>query len=606
MIPTQTATAYLLLMALAQGWTSSVSAQYPPRVRLSTTASISDPALNGGFYGRDVRASRNATLGARGENQESTSRELFLLSHEDFCVYGPAEGPSKVSETNLNVVSYCSKEEHNTRLIPDGTLHGVTYVKAPNWVQVSGYGDFTNINIAQGDSGGQFDSSDHMPEGATLTLSKGGDPAKNWVTLISADTFCVRACTGDPKFCPTQFDEMGCFFLTSDGVGWDNVWQDCEGDDGEPPGVFDGKESKKGDPLPSMVIPPVSNCQPGSSLSNGQTPAAGAAKSGGGDKGGDKGESESGSEGGSTSWAPVQTCVPCTDTVGAGGAESTSTSPASSAPASFASEAADEKKEETGHASASSSASGGGESGGTEQVGVTQLATSAASPSSTSGSGEGGGEGGGDGETAAAQAPPGVGKRQQGKQEGLEATGGDDKGGEDKEGDVKDHEDKAGGDGSDNKGGDGGTVTSNGQCCFTTWTPTIIGGAGGAKETGGAGAGAGKSSGGAAAGSGSIKTTASGTGTGTGAQSGASGSGSGSGGATKTPSPLSTGAGASASGSGKVNASGGANGSGNGTENGAFGRLDIMGVGDESGLGKLAWIVALTVVSMVGGGMIFV
>ncbi|WVR00354.1 hypothetical protein IAU59_007497 [Kwoniella sp. CBS 9459] len=496
--------------------------------------------------------------GYQPESDYPTSRRLFLLSHEDFCVLGPAniDQPSKISETNLNVVSYCSKEGHNTRLIPDGTLHGVTYVKAPNWVQVSGYGDFTKINIAQGDAGGQFDSADHLPEGATLTLSQGGDPAKNWVTLISADTFCVRACTGDPKFCPTQFDEMGCFFLTSDGVGWDNVWQDCEGDDGDPPGVFDGKEYQKGDPLPSMVIPPVSNCQPGSSISNGQTAfAALTSGSGSGDK------SESG--GGSTSWAPVQTCVPCTEAVGSGAGPTSSAASAS---------ASDERKESTSQgdsegdkssASSSSSSSPGGEGGGTEQVGVTQLTTSAASATETSTSGGA--------EQPDAQSPPGLAKRQEDDGEG---------------GGLK--EDK-----NDQQDDGGGTVTSDGQCCFTTWTPTVVGGAketGSGKASGSAsGSGSGASSGsGSGSGSGSAKATGSGT---SATLSGA-----------KTAAPLSTG-----TGSGKVNASGsGSNGSGNGTGNGAFGRLDIGGLGDGSGLGKLSWIIGITAVGMVGGGMTFV
>jgi hypothetical protein len=75
-------------------------------------------------------------------------------------------------------------------------------------------------------------------------------------TLIGHDTFCVRACTGDPqyvphrlslthdadpRYCPTQYDTLGCYFLTNDGVGWPEYFQNCEGEDGDIPGVFDGK-----------------------------------------------------------------------------------------------------------------------------------------------------------------------------------------------------------------------------------------------------------------------------------------------------------------------------------------------------------------------------
>lgn len=59
----------------------------------------------------------------------------------------------------------------------------------------------------------------------------------NGQTMISSTTYCVRACS-DPLYCPTTYDEMGCYFLTSNGIGWDGVYQDCVGDDGDPPGVY--------------------------------------------------------------------------------------------------------------------------------------------------------------------------------------------------------------------------------------------------------------------------------------------------------------------------------------------------------------------------------
>jgi len=54
-------------------------------------------------------------------------------------------------------------------------------------------GDFTKINIAAGDGGGQFDSSEHTPSGAQLLLGADKAPASNWVVsrhvsgLIGAD-----------------------------------------------------------------------------------------------------------------------------------------------------------------------------------------------------------------------------------------------------------------------------------------------------------------------------------------------------------------------------------------------------------------------------------
>jgi hypothetical protein len=82
---------------------------------------------------------------------------MWLVSYEDFCLYGPPDPFQYIWETGLDVVSWCSqvserhrgsdvtqetdvrsKAGHGTRLIPDGTLLGVTFVRANDWVQVSG------------------------------------------------------------------------------------------------------------------------------------------------------------------------------------------------------------------------------------------------------------------------------------------------------------------------------------------------------------------------------------------------------------------------------------------------------------------------------------
>ena len=55
-------------------------------------------------------------------------------------------------------------------------------MKTDNYVQVSGYGDLTKINIAPGDSGGQFDSDGHMPEGAAVSVD--GQDASSWVVSL--------------------------------------------------------------------------------------------------------------------------------------------------------------------------------------------------------------------------------------------------------------------------------------------------------------------------------------------------------------------------------------------------------------------------------------
>jgi hypothetical protein len=38
-----------------------------------------------------------------------------------------------------------------------GTITSATFVKTPSYVQVTGLGDFTRINVQAGDDGGEYD-----------------------------------------------------------------------------------------------------------------------------------------------------------------------------------------------------------------------------------------------------------------------------------------------------------------------------------------------------------------------------------------------------------------------------------------------------------------
>ena len=51
----------------------------------------------------------------------------------------------------------------------------------------------------------------------------------------------MRACTGDEAYCPSTYDQMGCWFLTGNAVGPSGTYQNCEADSGDPPGVVDGQ-----------------------------------------------------------------------------------------------------------------------------------------------------------------------------------------------------------------------------------------------------------------------------------------------------------------------------------------------------------------------------
>lgn len=44
-----------------------------------------------------------------GDGGDGGSKALYLNSHEDFCVYGPAEAGTAVAHAGDNVVAWCTK-----------------------------------------------------------------------------------------------------------------------------------------------------------------------------------------------------------------------------------------------------------------------------------------------------------------------------------------------------------------------------------------------------------------------------------------------------------------------------------------------------------------
>ena len=61
-----------------------------------------------------------------------------------------------------DVVAYCTKPR-GTRAIPPGAVHGVQFIRAPSYVQVTGTGDFTSMNIVAGDAGGEVSTAQLQP-----------------------------------------------------------------------------------------------------------------------------------------------------------------------------------------------------------------------------------------------------------------------------------------------------------------------------------------------------------------------------------------------------------------------------------------------------------
>jgi hypothetical protein len=85
---------------------------------------------------------------------------------KDFCLWAPSAPGQTVGQIEGEMIAWCTKPGHGTRLIPAGTLTGVQFLKTPDYIQAVGFMDQTKIDMVDGDFGGEMD-----PHGADLVRS---------------------------------------------------------------------------------------------------------------------------------------------------------------------------------------------------------------------------------------------------------------------------------------------------------------------------------------------------------------------------------------------------------------------------------------------------
>ncbi|KAL0953103.1 hypothetical protein HGRIS_004374 [Hohenbuehelia grisea] len=185
------------------------------------------------------------------ESQDSLCQTGFVNSVDDFCLWGAPKPNSIVGDTEGEAVAWCTKPGRGTRLIPEGALKGVQFMRTPDYVQVVGYIDQAMINIQHGDYGGEMD-----PHGADLRGNPlGGLVYSNswsgsntsftqvieWHNFMGSDQFCFKACdpskTNAAHFCEHTLDRIGCAF-NAPHAAQTGVFESCEGDNQDFPGVY--------------------------------------------------------------------------------------------------------------------------------------------------------------------------------------------------------------------------------------------------------------------------------------------------------------------------------------------------------------------------------
>ncbi|KAF7305336.1 hypothetical protein HMN09_00785500 [Mycena chlorophos] len=232
-------TMFSSLLLAASAFTAvraQTSSSFPAGVIATGTQGVTNPPV--------------ATMGTA-VNQTSMARLLSINSIDDFCIFAPPDPDSTIADTETEEVAWCTKPRNNARIIPDGTITGVSFLKTDFYVQVYGYGDFTKLNIQDLDEGGELDP--HGATGAgnpvggnvTTNIVDGVDePIAEWMLYIDYNQFCVRACTNANATYPAEFmcwhelDEMGCEFVMPGNYEFNGTFETCEADVAYPPGWY--------------------------------------------------------------------------------------------------------------------------------------------------------------------------------------------------------------------------------------------------------------------------------------------------------------------------------------------------------------------------------
>ncbi|KAI0251177.1 hypothetical protein BJV78DRAFT_1126703 [Lactifluus subvellereus] len=208
-----------------------------------------------------------------GSNQTSICQNAYINEVDDWCVFAPPEnGPdSVIGNTERIEVAWCIKSGHGTRVIPPGAITGAHFVQTPDYVQITGVGDLTKINIPTGDAGGELDphgaDGKGNPIGGLVFSSAFGGQVQQlheWTNFVSATQFCFRGCKDGPNapaLCQHIYDVMGCAWNMPGNYnpGFDK----CAGDTGEPMGVY-GQSTffqGNGNTPPPHPAPATSSCR---------------------------------------------------------------------------------------------------------------------------------------------------------------------------------------------------------------------------------------------------------------------------------------------------------------------------------------------------------
>jgi len=180
------------------------------------------------------------------ENQQSNCQTFWFNGPDDFCITAPPEPGKLVADLEGEMVAWCSKKGHGTRLIPEGTITGIEYRKTPDYLQIVGFINQPNLNMAKDDYGGEMDSGGadgygNPIGGLFLSTQYGQGTVPNWSNFIGGGQFALKVC--DPTrpdrahHCEHIYDRIGAAYNMPNAAK-DGTFVSCDADNADFPGIY--------------------------------------------------------------------------------------------------------------------------------------------------------------------------------------------------------------------------------------------------------------------------------------------------------------------------------------------------------------------------------
>jgi len=236
------------------------------------------------------------------EGPNSQCQTLLLNSIADFCMWSSNfnTDTDTIAEGEAREVAWCTQHGHGTRIIPEGSLTGVQWLYAKDYLQVVGYINQTAVGLLASDPGGELDPHGDDEQGNPLggivftngfgmntqqftqqfqsnsTPSTKFTQVIEWVDFIGNGMFCLKMCnpsdSQDALLCNHIYDRVGCTYnAPADYLHVNGTFQVCDSDDMTFPGVYvsdgitttwtQGPEGVPVMPPYTPTIPASSNCQ---------------------------------------------------------------------------------------------------------------------------------------------------------------------------------------------------------------------------------------------------------------------------------------------------------------------------------------------------------